>query len=665
MSVKLHLGIDTGGTFTDFVLLSPAGVKVHKVLSTPDAPAKAIGRGILDMDLTDPIQKDEVSIIHGTTVATNTTLEGKGVRTAYITNRGLGDLLTIGRQIRTNLYDLQPKAVQPPVSKNLIVETGGRLSPTGEVIEPLTNEDLQQIKGQIDQINPESVAINLLYSFVDDRFEKLIEASLDQNLFISRSSHVLPEFREYERGIATWLNGWLGPIISRYILELKAALKPSPLAIMQSSGGTIGADQAATRAVNLLLSGPAGGLAGAKYMGELNHTGQLITFDMGGTSTDVALIDRQIRLTSEGHIGPYPVAIPMADMHTIGAGGGSIATIDAGGLLQVGPESAGANPGPACYGQGGNFATVTDANTVLGRLRPDAFLGGRMQLDVVAARATIGVLATQMEMTIEETAEGIIELANENMIQALRVISIQRGYDPKEFMLVCFGGAGGLHFCALAEALQITHTMVPIYAGVLSAFGMLVAPPTRQFSRTHRCLLADLDIQTIQGLFQQLRVTGIQELSEEGVNPDSIVSEASLDLRYQGQSYTLNLPWHDLDSIEEEFHQKHQLSYGHRLHRAVELLNLRLSLTAPHADIVLPKLTHIPSTGPLEQAVLYGFSDPVNVYRRENLAAGTTVGGPALITETVATTLIQPGWTARIDSIGNILLTRSNDAIAT
>lgn len=673
MPAKFHLGIDTGGTFTDFVLLSPTGIKVHKVLSTPDDPAAAIRQGILELDLIDRIRQDEVSIIHGTTVATNTTLEGKGVRTAYITNRGLGDLLTIGRQTRAKLYDLQPEAVHPPVSKDLIIETGGRLSANGDVVESLTSEDLLQLNRQLQQIKPESVAINLLFSFVDDRFEKAIEAAIhqetsrhsDQELFISRSSHVLPEFREYERGIATWLNAWLGPIIKRYILELKEVVEPSPLAIMQSSGGTIGANQAATRAVNLLLSGPAGGLAGSKYMGELNQNRRLITFDMGGTSTDVALIDQQIRLTSEGRIGPYPIAIPMADMHTIGAGGGSIATIDAGGLLQVGPESAGASPGPACYGLGGTTATVTDANTVLGRLQADAFLGGRMHLDVDAARKAVGIVAAQMGMTVEDAAEGIVELANENMIQALRVISIERGYDPKEFQLVCFGGAGGLHFCALAEALQINQALVPIYAGVLSAFGMLVAPPMRQFSRTHRRLLAELDEKVLRDLFQQLKNSGIKELSDEGVKPGSIVSEASLDLRYQGQSYTLNLPYHDdplvdgplLEVIAEEFHQQHQRSYGHRLHRAVELLNLRLSLRAPGTDIVLPKLRHVPSDSPVKQAALYGFSTAVNIYRREMLAAGATVAGPALITETLSTTLIQPGWTATVDEFGNMLLT--------
>ncbi len=664
MPAKLHLGVDTGGTFTDFVLLSPTGIQVHKVLSTPDAPARAIRQGISDMNLTDAIKKGELSIIHGTTVATNAALEGKGVRTAYITNRGLGDQLTIGRQTRSKLYDLQPEAVLPPVARDLIIETGGRLSSAGDVVEPLSSEDLRHIVIQLQKLKPESVAINLLFSFVDDGFEKAIEETIardiDQDLFISRSSHVLPEFREYERGIATWLNGWLGPIINRYILQLRDALQPSPLAIMQSSGGTIGADQASTRSVNLLLSGPAGGLAGAKYMGELNQNTKLITFDMGGTSTDVALIDEQIRLTSEGHIGPYPIAIPMADMHTIGAGGGSIARIDAGGLLQVGPESAGANPGPACYGQGGTLATVTDANTVLGRLRPDAFLGGRMYLDVDAARRAVANVAEQMEMSIEDAAEGIIDLANENMIQALRVISIQRGHDPKDFQLVCFGGAGGLHFCALAQALEINQALVPVYAGVLSAFGMLVAAPTRHFSRTHRRLLADLDEHTIQDLLQQLQAAGVQELSEEGIDADSIASRASLDLRYEGQSYSLNVPWHHLGSTEEEFHRQHQRSYGHRLNRAVELLNLRLSLTALQADIVLPKLEPGPVARPVQHVDLYGFSSPVDIYVREMLAGGTTLAGPALITETVATTLILPGWTARADAVGNLLLDRSS-----
>lgn len=660
MLKKLFLGIDTGGTFTDFVVLSNEGVKIHKVLSTPDDPVRAILQGIADLELTQLMKNGSLSVIHGSTVATNAALEGKGVSTVYITNRGLGDILTIARQTRTELYNLVPEPEKPPVPRSHVIETGGRLDSKGNVIEPLTAQDLDEIRQSLGRLQPKSVAINLLFSFLDDTFEKQIEQSLESRFFVSRSSQVLPEYKEYERGIATWLNAWLGPIISDYLSSLSAAMKPSSLAIMQSSGRTMAANQAAKKAVNLLLSGPAAGLEGAKYMGLINNQHRLISFDMGGTSTDVALIDHQIRLTSEGFIGPYPVAIPMADMHTIGSGGGSLAYLDEGRLLQVGPQSAGADPGPACYGLGGLSPTVTDANVVLGRLRPDAFLGGHMQLDLSAARTAVSKLAEQMFLSTEETAEGILQLANEKMTQALRVISIQRGFDPKQFQLVCFGGAGGLHFCALAEALEIHEALVPLFGGVLSAFGMLVAPPGRQLSRTHNCLLENLEEGRLERMFDDMLEQGRAELQYEGIASSRLREERSIDLRYEGQSYTLNLPWTDPATMLPEFHKIHETRYGHRLERAVELVNLRVSLSATGAEIELPVLEYRGEAVPKSSQFLYGFETEVGIYAREELGRGALIKGPALITETVATTLIDPGWTATVDQVGNLLLVRES-----
>jgi N-methylhydantoinase A len=657
---KLFLGIDTGGTFTDFVLFSDEGVKIHKVLSTPDDPARSILQGIADLGLTQQMKDGDLSVVHGSTVATNAALEGKGVSTVYITNRGMGDILTIARQTRTDLYNLVPRPETPPVPRSHVIETGGRLDYKGNVIEPLTNRDLDEINQALDRIRPDSVAINLLYSFLDDRFEKQIEQSLEGRYFVSRSSRILPEYKEYERGIATWLNAWLGPIMNDYLSSLLAAMKPSSLAIMQSSGRTMAADQAAGKAVNLLLSGPAAGLAGAQYMGLINGQHRLMSFDMGGTSTDVALIDHQIRLSSEGLIGPYPVAIPMADMHTIGSGGGSIAYLDAGHLLQVGPQSAGADPGPACYGLGGMLPTVTDANVVLGRLRPEAFLGGRMQLQLSAARAAVSVLAEQMKLSIEETAAGIVQLANEKMTQALRVISIQRGYDPKDFQLVCFGGAGGLHFCALAEALEIRQALVPLFGGVLSAFGMLVAPPGRQLARTHNCLLETVSPGQLNSLYNEMLAQGRDELEYEGVSASNLLEERSVDLRYAGQSYTLNLAWKGPAATIAEFHRTHDARYGHRLERAVELVNLRISLSATGAKIELPVLEQQGEAAATSSQLLYGFETPVSVFAREDLGRGAVIKGPALITETVATTLIHPGWSATVDKVGNMLLLRES-----
>ncbi len=656
MVKKLILGIDTGGTFTDFVLFSREAVTIHKVLSTPDDPAKAILLGIADLGLTRQMNEGNLFVIHGSTVATNAALEEKGVKTAYITNHGMGDLLTIARQTRSALYDLTPTPRRAPVPGSHIIETGGRLDAAGNVIEPLTNQDLDEIRRLLYRIKPEAVAINLLFSFLDDSFEKQIEEALSTEYFVSRSSYILPEYKEYERGIATWLNAWLGPVMKHYLSSLLAALDPSSLAIMQSSGQTMAAEQAARKAVNLLLSGPAAGLAGARYMGMINHFDRLISFDMGGTSTDVALIDHEIRLTSEGFIGPWPVAIPMADMHTIGSGGGSIAYLDAGHLLQVGPHSAGASPGPACYGLGGQSPTVTDAHVVLGRLRPDAFLGGRMQLDFSAAQAAVGKLADEMHLGLEETAAGIVQLANEKMTQALRVISVQRGFDPKQFQLVCFGGAGGLHFCSLAEALQIHQAIIPVYGGVLSAFGMLVAPPGRQLTRTHQCSLEEASATHLDNLFIELVNQGLAELEYEGIASSSVEQALSVDLRYEGQSYTLNLAWMDPATAISEFHHAHLLRYGHQLNRSVELVNLRVSLHSIAPDIQLPELKHRGAAVPLSTHKLYGFQSPVNIYARSELGRDALIKGPALIIETVATTLIHPGWVAEVDAVGNLML---------
>ena len=648
------LGIDTGGTFTDFVLFDGQSLRLHKRLSTPHAPEEAILLGIQALGL-DP---DQLNIIHGSTVATNAALEGKGVRTAFITNHGHGDMLSIGRQARRELYNLQPAAISPPVPAELCLETGGRIGADGELLEPLTQAELQKLQQQLLQLKPEAVAINLLFSFIDDSAEKAIEAIIPTGIFVSRSSEILPEYKEYERGITTWLNAWVGPLVERYLRRLQDGLPQTPIAVMQSSGGTIAAEQAGRRAVHMLLSGPAGGLAGARFIGQLAGREKLLTFDMGGTSTDVALIDGELRLSSEGHIGPYPVAVPMVDMHTIGAGGGSLAYVDAGGLLQVGPESAGAAPGPACYGCGGTQATVTDANLVLGRLRPDAFLGGEMQLDFDAAYSAVGKLAEQLGLSIEATAAGIIHLANEHMSQALRLISIQRGIDPQEFTLMPFGGAGGLHVCALADAQGMSQALVPIQGGVLSAFGMLVARRSRELSQTIATPLDQIDAAGLEQQFQTLAQKALAALASEGISAAQVSLKRSLDLRYCGQAFSLNIPWQTPEQCDAAFHQAHEQRYGHRLHQAVELVNIRLHAHGPANTLKIPTLGNRKSGGPLKQVELYGIDESAVLVAREDLSAGQQLMGPALITETVATTFIEPGWQCQVDDYGNLLLTR-------
>jgi N-methylhydantoinase A len=650
---RRFLGVDTGGTFTDFVSFDGAQLRVHKVLSTPDAPERAILKGIAELGLS----TDGLQVTHGSTVATNAVLERKGVRTAYITNRGMADVLTIGRQARRELYNLQPQPVLPPVPRELCLEVGVRMGADGVRVAELTAADRSALLASLEQLRPEAVAINLLFSFLDDSDERSIESWLPDGMFISRSSEVLPEYKEYERGIATWLNAWVGPRVAGYLERLDQALAPAPVAVMQSAGGTVRADLAGRKAVHLLLSGPAGGLMGARLIGQQAGHTRLLTFDMGGTSTDVALIDGDIRLTSEGRIGPWPVAVPMVDMHTIGAGGGSIARLDSGGLLQVGPESAGAVPGPACYGQGGTQVTVTDANLVLGRLQPDAFLGGAMTLDAGAARRVLNQLAVQMGVSDSEAAEGVITIANEHMAQALRVISVQRGVDPRQFVLTSFGGAGGLHVCALAEALGMTRALVPVHAGVLSALGMLVAPPSRQLSHTLTGVLDGFAGPELEAQLQALAGQGRDELQAEGVATDEIEATFSLDLRYQGQSYTLNLAWQGIEKTRTAFETLHEQRYGHRLEMPVELVTLRCGLHSRPAEIHLPAVEEGVRAEPRHVTVA-GYDKPVPVFARAALSAGQQLDGPALVTETVATSWLPAGWRCEVDRVGNLLLGR-------
>ncbi len=659
MNTNYQLGVDTGGTFTDFVLLVNNKMTTHKVLSTPDDPSRAILTGINDMRLSDAVASGRLFVIHGSTVATNAALERKGVRTAYVANKGLKDVLTLARQTRPELYNLTPDPVEPPVPDILCLEVDCRLDSKGNEIKSLEDEDIDQLIAKLKDLEPEAVAINLLFSFLDDAHEKRIESALPNTLFVSRSSFVLPEYKEYERGIATWLNSWLGPRVDRYLARLASELKGCSVSMMQSSGGTIDVSQAAKRTVNLLLSGPAGGLAATRFVGDMINETRFITFDMGGTSTDVALVDGHIRLTNEGEIGPWPVAVPMVDMHTIGAGGGSLVWIDKGGMLQVGPESAGASPGPACYGQGGQKPTVTDANVVLGRLQPGSFLGGGMSLDVDAAECVMKRMADTIGMTIQETASGVIDIANEHMTRALRSISIQRGYNPSQFRLCCFGGAGGLHVCGVADAMGMKKAIVPIHGGVLSALGMLVAPRERQLSKTHVQLLSETNETQLLQMFDEMAKKGRHELEEENVEPETIVANYSVDLRYKGQSFTLNLPWASASQLVEGFHELHKARYGHSMSRTVEMVNVRVAVTSPpHSFTLAPAESGCGK--PQGEVSVFGYSQLVPVYAREDLRVAESLCGPLLIVEKVSTTMVEVGWTVTRDQHGNLLLDRND-----
>ena len=649
------LGVDTGGTFTDFVFYD-GRLRIHKVLSTPEAPEQAVLQGVRDLGL-DPAK---LVLIHGSTVATNAVLEGKGVRTVYVTNRGFGDLLTLGRQARSSLYTLQCPPTSPPVPPELCLEIGGRLAADGTTQDPLTSADLIYLREQLKLLAPKAVAINLLFSFLDDRWERALAAVVPPEIFVTYSAQVLSEYREYERGMATWLNAYVSPLVTGYLQRLQQGLPGTTLSVMQSSGGTMSVDQASALAVHMLLSGPAGGLVGAQRSGQQAGYSALLSFDMGGTSTDVALLDGELRLTREGRLGTYPVAVPMVDMHTIGAGGGSVAWVDAGGLLQVGPQSAGAIPGPACYGRGGTLATVTDANLILGRLHSVNFLGGSLQLDKAAAYHVIAVVAEQLATNVATAAMGIIQLVNEHMTGALRAISLNRGVDPRNYTLLAFGGSGGLHVCALAEGLGIRRALVPIHSGVLSALGMIAAPRRRELSRTLIGPLLNQDPAQLLTTLDSLIAHGLADLQNEGLSSTEVTIDKGVDLRYQGQSYTIYLPWGELTDLVNNFHRAHQTRYGHTLNLSVELVNLRISLCGPSPIISLAPLEKTAPAEPIEWTTVADYSELVPVWQREQLASGQRLIGPGIIVETAATTWLAPHWQCLVDEVGHLHLALAN-----
>jgi N-methylhydantoinase A len=548
----------------------------------------------------------------------------------------------------------------PPVESALCVEVDCRLGADGQWVVPLTRGEVDALKSHVARLAPESVAINLLFSYLDDSAERTLAGSLGDGPFIARSSEVLPLTGEYERGIATWLTARVGPIVARYLRSLTDGLPGASVSIMQSSGEAVSAERAARHTARLLLSGPAGGLAGATFVARAAGTSRLLTFDMGGTSTDVAVIDGEPRLTTTGRIAGFPVALPMVDMHTIGAGGGSIARLDVAGMLRVGPESAGADPGPACYGRGARIATVTDANLVLGRLDPDGFLGGRMRLDPRAAREAIAAIAQRMGVGVEEAALGIVRLADEHMARALRFISVQRGLDPRDFILTSFGGAGGLHVCALADALGMRRALVPVHAGVLSALGMLVTPAGRTLTRTRLGLLRDASDHDIAAAFGDLAEHAVSELESEGFARTQLQVAPSLDLRYRGQSHTLNLRWNRLSDIVDAFHQGHQERYGHRLDLPIELVNLRVRVRGPFPELDLPTPTTDSNARPGAFVQAFGCERPVEVLSRGTLLERGVLAGPGIIADPIATTWVAAGWYASLDAVGSVRLIRGD-----
>lgn len=634
---RIRVGVDTGGTFTDFVAVGDGAVRTHKVLSTPAAPEAAILEGLADLGLDGP----GFELCHGSTVATNAVLEGRGGRVAFVTNRGFADLLTIGRQARSSLYELSAPPHEPPVPPELCFETGGRIGADGTVLDTLTSEDLDALAAAIGARTPDAIAVALLHAYQDDRFERAIAERLADRFDVSTSGEVLAEIGEYERAVATWLNAYVAPRMRRYLQRLQAGVD-APVSVMQSDGLTLRAANASKRGVRLLLSGPAGGLVGAQATARLAGHDRLLTLDVGGTSTDVALIDGDLRITREGHIGPFPVAVPMVDMRTVGAGGGSIAGVDAQGLLHVGPRSAGATPGPACYGQGGDLPTVTDAMVLAGRLPDGARLGrSGPRLSRALAAAAMAPVADRLERTVAAAADAVIRLANERMAGALREVSVQRGHDPRTFTLCPFGGAGGLHACELAALLGMRTVLLPAHAGVLSALGMAFSTSGREATRSILEPLAGLDPRAITQRWRELEQGVRSELESEQVSVTQV--QRTVDLRYAGQSFALSLPWSDPASCQERFHDVHRARFGHALDAPVELVSIRLRAAGEAPPLTLdgadaPKLWR---SGPLT---------------RSNAWDGNPVRGPGTLLDRTGACWIGTGWQARRDEHGQLRL---------
>lgn len=659
------IGVDTGGTFTDFVVLDRGAIRVYKVPSTPDDPSSAILRGIADL----VSNGDLAAVVHGSTVATNAVLERKGARTGLVTTAGFRDVLEIGRQTRPSLYNLNVEKEPPLVPREHRLEVTERLSEQGDVLTPLDSASIEAVIADLQAADIESVAVCLLFSFVNPEHEQAVcQAIREAGFTVSASVDVLPEFREYERTSTTVLNAYVMPLMDRYLGQLETQLPAGvPLRIMQSNGGAISAATARSEAARTLLSGPAAGVVGAMFAAGASGITDCIALDMGGTSTDVSLIHGAITETTEGMVGGHPSRIPMIDIHTVGAGGGSIGWFDAGGALRVGPRSAGADPGPAAYGRGGTEPTVTDANLVLGRLSAGALLGGDVTMDVAGAIAAIEPIAERLESTVEEAALGIISIANANMEAAVRVISVEKGHDPRDFTLVPFGGAGPLHACELAESLRIPKVLFPATPGVLSALGMLAADIVKDYVRT---ILATGGVTEaeVQDALDELETQGRQEILAEGIAEAAIGIEPFVDLRYTGQSYELRVPFTgDLAATIEAFHDMHKTRFGYSdPGEPVQIVNVRVKargiveppLMQVHEveDLPLPDPAEI---RPVTFAASSGAIDvETPVYQRDRLHPGATVPGPAIISQYDTTIVLPPGWSGNVDPIGNLLATQ-------
>ena len=674
---SFRVGVDTGGTFTDFVYAANGEIHVFKVASTPDDPSRAITEGLRRIIEAYSGRITEIEVVHGTTVGTNALLQRRGARVALVTTAGFEDVIEIGRQARPELYNLN--AIKPPplVAGDLRFGVSERVAASGEVIQALTDDEVTGLLRRVRKAKPESIAISLLFSFSHPEHERrIITALTELNVPLSVSHQILPEYREYERTSTVCVNAYLQPLMGRYLRRLGTHASSMQhagrvrthfsLRVMQSSGGSISAEAAANEPVRTVLSGPAGGVVGALRVAQAAKIENIITFDMGGTSTDVALCDRDgMRLTNEAIVAGVPVAVPMMDIHTVGAGGGSIARVDEGGSLRVGPESAGADPGPACYGRS-LLPTVTDAHVVLGHFPNASLLGGEFKLDDKGARKALDSLAADLskaahrKVSAVEAAQGVLAVVNTNMERALRHISVERGHDPRAFTLVPFGGAGGLHAVDLARALQIPRVLLPFAPGALSAIGVLAADVVKEQSRTVMWEAGPDVSQRLDRVFRELETEARVVLKREGYPESKQRHERSVAARYKGQSFELQIK-QIRGNIVTAFHRAHRARYGYAQEKnVVEIVSARVrslgvveQLKTQRANVAGRAVAKSH-----DSVETYFGRKKVRaaIYERERLRAGARLRVPCIITEYSATTLVPGGLRAIVDSRGNLLI---------
>jgi N-methylhydantoinase A len=657
----LRIAIDSGGTFTDCVWLQDSTLQILKVFSTPADPAQAIANAVSRI----AGDAQEIVVLHGTTVGTNTLLQRKGARVAFVTTKGFEDSIEIGRQQRPKLYDFFFEKDPALSAAELRFGVDERVSAEGKILRAPTAAALKTLATKIAAQKPQVIALSLLFSFANPENEKAVVAALDTlNLPISVSHQILPEFREYERASTVLVNAYLQPVMQGYLQKLQertsAGGKRARIFVMQSSGGITALATAAEQPVRTVLSGPAGGIVGAAAVAKRSGFDRIITFDMGGTSSDVALIDGHPTTTNEADVAGLPVRVPVLDIHTVGAGGGSLARFDMGGALRVGPESAGADPGPICYGKG-ERPTVTDANLLLGRLPADQFLGGDFQLDLPRTQKIVAqwLKKNHSSLSPEEFAAGIVRVVNANMEKAIRVVSIERGHDPRQFSLVAFGGAGAMHACELAHALRIPRVIVPAYPGALSALGILISDVVKDHSRTILLRVsagADFSAQ-LDPLFAELKHNIASELNKENWQGRAVF-EPSCDIRYRGQGYELNLPYSA--SVLKRFHAEHKRRYGYSSpERDLEIVTVRMRGRVASPEN-LSRLKIREEQGRLKssnQMVHFaGRRYKTQVIPRFFIQQGKRYRGPAIITEYSATTVVPPGLRYQKDRAGNLLI---------